>query len=334
MTFLPTISIIVPSFNQGRYVEQTILSVLRQDYPSIELIVADGGSTDETIDILRRYDKVVWFSEPDKGFSDAVNKGLRRATGEICAIQSSDDVYMPNVFRVVAEAFSDVRLNIVTGGMVFIDGDNRVLEDHYVLNIRKFDYSCFLRGEYYIPQPSTFFRRQTLEQVGCMNADRNAGADTDLWVRILKAGPQRIKYYNLPLSFYRSHDAQMTQTPKKAREFADSFRETLHQNFPPEDPFYEDALRGAYNISCHFLRQGTLRGALTWELMSLLFHRPLFFFDRRFREYAYTLCPRVRRVVEAVFCRLFNKQLVIVPDYSLPKDAFNMEGLDPNWMYH
>jgi len=328
LTSLPTFSIIVPSYNQGRYIEQTILSVLKQDYSAVELIVVDGGSTDETIDVLRRYPEIVWFSEPDKGFSDAVNKGLRRATGEICAIQSSDDLYMPGVFRLVAEAFADEQLNIVTGGMIFIDNDSHFHDAYYVPNITQFDYARFLRGEYYIPQPSTFFRRKMLDQVGYLNIDTNAGAEADLWVRILKVGPEQIKYFNKPLSFYRFHGAQMTKTPERAREFANSFKETVRLSFPPGDPFYQDALRGAYYVSCSFLFQGGLRWALLRELLSLLFHKPSFFLDNRFRAFVYACGPRACRVVESVFCRLFSRHLVVVPD-----DALNMEELDPKWMY-
>jgi glycosyltransferase involved in cell wall biosynthesis len=329
----PLISVVVPSYNQGRYIEQTILSVLRQDYPAIELIVADGGSTDETVDILHRYPGIIWSSELDRGFADGVNKGLKRASGEICAIQSSDDLYRPGIFRLVAEAFADGQLNIVTGGMILIDSDGHVLDAYYVPHVTRFDYARFLRGEYYIPQPSTFFRRKLLDRVGYLNIDMNAGAEADLWVRILKAGPERLKYCCQPLSFYRCHEAQMTQTPERAREFANSFKETVRLSFPPGDPFYQDALRGAHYVSCHFLRQGGLRRALLGELLSLLFHKPSFFLDNRFRAFVYAFSPRTRRVVEPVFRRLLHRHLIDVPDHDLPADAFAEEEFDPKWMY-
>ena len=327
----PLISVIVPSYNQGQYIEQTILSVLRQDYPAIELIVADGGSTDETVDVLHRYPEIIWFSEPDRGFADAVNKGMKRASGEICAIQSSDDLYMPGVFRLVAEAFADKQLNIVTGGLIGIDSDGHIL-NYDVLNITLFDYARYLRAEYFINQPSTFLRRKLLDQVGYLNVDMNAGADTDFWVRILKLGPERIKYFNRPLSFYRRHEAQMTRDPERAREFADSFKKTVRLSFPPGDPFYDDALRGAYWISCHFLRKGDLRWELLKELVYLLFHKPSFFLDTRFREFVYTVV-KGRRVVERVFCWLFRGHVVDMPDYGLSAAVFAREEADPKWMF-
>src|SRR3989338_7304504 len=103
----PCISIITPSFNQGAFIERTIESVLGQGYPNLEYIVMDGGSTDETLSILRRYgDRLTWTSEKDKGQSDAINKGIKRATGEIVAYINSDDVYEPGAFDRVAAYFA------------------------------------------------------------------------------------------------------------------------------------------------------------------------------------------------------------------------------------
>ena len=99
------ISIITPSFNQARFIEQTILSVLRQDYPCVEHIVVDGGSTDGTIDIMRRYPHLIWSSEADNGQADALNKGLSKATGDIIGWINSDDYYADNIFAEVEGSF-------------------------------------------------------------------------------------------------------------------------------------------------------------------------------------------------------------------------------------
>src|SRR3712207_4758529 len=107
MQQFPSLSIVIPSWNQGRFIERTLLSILRQDYPgSVQVIVSDGGSADETVDVLKRYeDRITWWSARDKGFVDAVTKGLAQVTGEIIAIQSSDDYYLPGAFRRMAEGF-------------------------------------------------------------------------------------------------------------------------------------------------------------------------------------------------------------------------------------
>ena len=105
----PKISIVTPSFNQGRFLEETILSVLNQRYPNLEYIVIDGGSTDESVDIIRRYENrlAYWISERDNGQVPAINKGLEQATGDIFAFINSDDVYLPGAFAAVAEYFEN-----------------------------------------------------------------------------------------------------------------------------------------------------------------------------------------------------------------------------------
>jgi glycosyltransferase involved in cell wall biosynthesis len=105
---LPKISIVTPSFNQGRFIEKTILSVIEQDYPNLEYIIIDGGSTDESVEIIKKYEKhlAYWVSEPDRGQSHAINKGFERATGEIFGWLNSDDWYHPGALKALAEAFA------------------------------------------------------------------------------------------------------------------------------------------------------------------------------------------------------------------------------------
>jgi glycosyltransferase involved in cell wall biosynthesis len=108
MTTYPKISIVTPSFNQGRFIEKTILSVIEQDYPNLEYIIIDGGSTDESVEVIKKYDQhlAYWVSEPDRGQSHAINKGFERATGEIFGWLNSDDWYHPGALKAVAEAFA------------------------------------------------------------------------------------------------------------------------------------------------------------------------------------------------------------------------------------
>ncbi|MEJ7663682.1 MAG: glycosyltransferase [Hymenobacter sp.] len=117
----PSISVVIPSWNQGRFIGRTLDSILKQDYPGeVQVIVSDGGSTDETVDVLKSYgDRLTWWSARDKGFVGAVTEGVARATGEILAVQSSDDYYLPGAFRAMAAAFQKYPAASFISGRVF-----------------------------------------------------------------------------------------------------------------------------------------------------------------------------------------------------------------------
>ena len=129
------ISVITPSFNQGRFIEQTIKSVLNQRYPDLEYIVIDGGSTDNTLEILRKYsDKIMWVSEKDKGQSSAINKGIRMATGDILAFLNSDDLYLPHTLKTVADFFKkNQKASWASGDYHIIDSRGRKIRKYVVV---------------------------------------------------------------------------------------------------------------------------------------------------------------------------------------------------------
>ncbi len=184
MTDMPLVTIVTPSFNQGVYIRETIESVLSQDYPRIEYMVIDGGSTDSTLDVLRSYgDRFFWISEPDRGQSHAINKGFRRASGEIVAWLNSDDVYLPGA---VAESVSYLQehhdVDLVYGDAQVIDeAGNIVLE---TARSKPFGLPITLTQFSTLVQPTAFFRRRVLEQVGYLNEDLHYMMDVDLWIRI------------------------------------------------------------------------------------------------------------------------------------------------------
>lgn len=181
---LPLVTVVTPSYNQGRFIEETILSVLGQDYPNIEYLVIDGGSTDNTLDILSKYeDSLCWVSEPDRGQSHAINKGFKRAQGEILCWLNSDDFFEPGAITAAVDKFiqdTDVM-------MVYGEG-NLVNENGELISIfpytRSFDLWALTYQLDYILQPSTFFRKVALQQVDYLNEDLHWCMDWDLWIRI------------------------------------------------------------------------------------------------------------------------------------------------------
>ena len=181
----PLVSIIVPSFNQGAFIRQTIESCLEQDYRPIEIIVMDGASTDNTVTILGSFGdrpELRWVSEPDDGVVDAVNRGLRQARGEIAAIQSSDDYYRPGAFSAVVAAFRQHP----AAGLVFGDVE-RVDEAGNVIATprqRRFTLARLLARELFIYQPAAFFRRDLALTLGGWNPEIPYTPDIDLWIRL------------------------------------------------------------------------------------------------------------------------------------------------------
>lgn len=181
----PLVSIIVPSFNQGRFIAKTLDSILLQDYRPLEIVVVDGASTDETVSVLHRYDtvpEVSWISEPDRGVVDAVNKGFARARGELAAIQSSDDYYLPGaVSAAVAALQADASLGFVFGDVMKVDAEGRELSR---TTLQPYTLENVLAVRTWIPQPSTFFRLPLARELGGWRETVPYAADTDLWLRM------------------------------------------------------------------------------------------------------------------------------------------------------
>lgn len=199
----PVVSIVTPSYNQDRFLEETLLSVARQDYPWIEHIVVDGGSTDASADIIRRHESHLaeWLSEPDAGQASAIAKGFRIAKGDVLAWLNADDLLMPSAASVaVRELTRDPELSVVYGDRLEIDAKGNVLAAVQLPAHR----DAMFRRHFTIPQETAFFRRAHYEAVGGVNAELQFAMDFDLWVRLSTAGPMR--HVPLFLGCYRRHD--------------------------------------------------------------------------------------------------------------------------------
>lgn len=195
----PKISIITVSYNQAEFIEENIKSVLDQDYPNVEHIIIDAGSTDGTVEILKKYPHLKWISEPDNGQSDGLNKGFKKATGEIIGWINSDDKLAPDSLKAVADFFSENPDEIaVVGDQAIIDEKGARLR---IIKSREYDYDYLLNHATGITQNSTFFKRLVFEKIGYLDESLHYAMDRDLFIRI--ASIKKMPYLPKTLAEFR-----------------------------------------------------------------------------------------------------------------------------------
>lgn len=207
---LPLVSIVTPSFNQAAYLEAAIQSVLGQDYPRLEYVIVDGGSTDGSLDIVRRYAERLthWSSEPDSGQTEAINKGFARATGDILAWLNSDDVYYPGAVRgAVAFLQAHPEVGMVYGDAEFINESGKPVGR---FPARQTSQARLGRGYVHIPQQASFFRASLWKMVAPLDPTFYFAMDYDLWVRI--AGLAQLRYRPGAWAGFRLHADAKTST--------------------------------------------------------------------------------------------------------------------------
>jgi len=199
---MPHVSIVTPSFNQSAYLEQTLRSVLEQDYPDLEYIVMDGASQDGSVDIIKEYSPrlTYWVSERDSGQADAINKGMKHAKGEIVAWLNSDDYYLPGTIKSVVAAFeANPRAVMIYGDMLAVDQDGRIINQLLYRQLTLEDLLCFQ----IIGQPAVFMRRSAFEKAGGLDVHFHFMLDHQLWLKIAAQG--QIVHVNQIWSAARFH---------------------------------------------------------------------------------------------------------------------------------
>ncbi len=245
----PLVTIVVPSFNQGRFIERTLLSILLQDYRPLEIIVVDGASTDETISVLKvlatEHEEVRWLSEPDEGPADAVNKGLALARGEIIGIQSSDDMYYAGaIATAVQELSADRECGMIYGDSDAIDTDDRVLS-HY--EVPEFSWPAMFGISLCLAQQSIFFKTFLARDIGGWNGDY-FGCDLDYWLRLMLRA--RAKKVPFTFSAWRSYPEQRTN-PVHYEAILNGYQAMIADNQQLACAF--SRIRRLADASCHLM---------------------------------------------------------------------------------
>lgn len=299
MTDLPLVSVITPSYNQGRYLEATICSVLEQDYPQVEYILMDGGSTDESVSIIQRYaDRLAyWESQPDRGQAHAINKGLQRAQGEILGWLNSDDLLAAGALRRVVQVFqSQPEIDVVYGRLRRIDDAGRLVPTPVLPKDRLEFGPQHVVGECIVNQPGAFWRRRIMERVGLLDERLVYSLDYEYWIRMALAGA-RFRRLDEVAAYFRLSPGSKTvgQTAAQAVEQLRTLDEVLGQpglaqRLGLSDArFHRQALQARARIALRaafgYARLRHWSETRRWLAVALR-SDPLVFFERRYIDLA------------------------------------------------
>lgn len=216
----PIVTIVTPSFNQARFLEKTIQSVLGQDYPQIEYIIIDGGSTDGSVDIIKKYETHLkyWVSEPDAGQSNAINKGFAKAAGRIFAWLNSDDLLAPSAVKVAAYYLMNYPdIGLVYGDRLHIDAKGNVIGLNQGPSFKQ---NMFKRNVT-LPQETVFFKKEVFEKAGGLDESLHFAMDFDLWYKMNKI--TNIRHLPFFMGFFREHESAKSVTVHRTIE-SDSLR--------------------------------------------------------------------------------------------------------------
>lgn len=206
------ISIVTPSFNQGKFIEEAILSVKNQNYNDFEHIIIDGGSTDNTIEILKKYPHLIWISEPDEGQSDAINKGFNRATGDIIGWLNTDDFYLPDIFSIVVNEFKDLNIDGIYSNSRYVNENGKVTSEQITQKSVKWMslFKCF------IPSETFFFRSEIIKNGIFVDKDFDQVMDMEFFANLYHKG-YNIKKVNAFFAHFRWHGSNKSLDTKPVR---------------------------------------------------------------------------------------------------------------------
>jgi glycosyltransferase involved in cell wall biosynthesis len=274
MVDFPNLSIIIPSYNQGQYIEQAIRSVVEQGYPKLELIVIDGGSSDASLDTIKKYSSsiVYWESTPDRGQAHAINKGFARATGEIITFLSSDDYYLSGTFFDVAEQYCrNPGSGAIIGGFCFLDEGQSTPNQPilpFIEGPTPVDLTLGPPGKYRLHQVATFYTRSTLDAVErTVREDMKYVMDRELLYRVCRQHPIVLsqKIYGV----FRRHDRSksVSEILPFAREFSDLYLSALSGDKQRDQLRKKMAI---YRLSRGYLKHANVSQCFTDSCLSLL----------------------------------------------------------------
>ena len=232
----PSFSIVTPCLNAARTLPVTLESVSSQDYPAVEHIIVDGGSTDGTLDLLERSHGIRWISEPDRGLSDAVNKGIRMAKGDLIGWLNADDLYRPGALAAVAEAFAGrPSAEWAFGRCGIIDANEHEIRSAVTVYknffLRRYSFALHLTHNF-VSSPATFVKRSAFDQVGLFDERFKYSMDYDVWLRLGRRG--RPIFINAELAVFRMAEGSLSMSGFET-QFVEHFESA--QPYAGEHPF-------------------------------------------------------------------------------------------------
>lgn len=300
----PKISIVIPTYNQGHFIEETILSIINQSYKNVEIIVIDGASSDNTKEIIKKYKLhfAYWVSEPDAGQSEAINKGLKIATGEIVTWLNSDDTYEPQALENVASLFSkNPQAAFIHGRATLFGRDIRSKTIGLSEDIKLSEYLPYMR----FPQPASFFKKNILDQIGEVNNQLHYAMDFELVVRIILLGGKPLRT-DLVFSNYRIHKNSKSNHDLK---FLSEWATVVYCMFCSVQggAGFADELNNLGLLDSFDKKQYTTQLFLETHCLQAVFLEHLHLqYHYRYRNYDYDMCKKISAYLNNNYPTFYN----------------------------